>query len=140
MKLLLVAGLLSILSFTTHAQDAEPATKKEQVFTFVEQMPAFPGGEQAMYKYIKETLRYPEEAMDEGLEGRVYIKFIVSETGEIKDVMPAKPAEKSLQDEAIRIISSMPNWTPGKQNGRAVSVYFTLPISFKIEQEAEEKE
>lgn len=140
MKQLLLITTLLFLSGGAIAQNIEPDTAKEEIFTYVEQMPSFPGGEQAMYQYIKENLRYPEEAMEEGIEGRVYIRFIVSATGVIKNVECMKAADTSLKAEAIRLVSSMPPWISGKQNGRAVSVYFTLPVSFKLEQEIEEKE
>lgn len=140
MKQLLLIITLFFLSSGAIAQNVEPDTTKEEIFTYVEQMPSFPGGEQAMYQYIKENLRYPEEAMEEGIEGRVYVRFIVSATGAIKNVECMKAADTSLKAEAIRLISSMPLWISGKQNGRAVSVYFTLPISFKLEHETEEKE
>lgn len=142
MKQVLLIVTLFFLSggAIAQTQDIEADTPKEEIFTYVEQMPSFPGGEQAMYSYIKENLHYPEEAMEEGIEGRVYIKFIVSETGAIKNVECVKAADTSLKAEAIRLVSSMPQWVPGKQNGRAVNVYFTLPISFKLEHETEEKE
>lgn len=135
MKQLLLTSALFFLFNGAIAQtrDVEPAEQKEQVFVYVEQMPSFPGGEQALYKYLNDSLRYPAAAKKNGIEGRVYIKFIVTETGGIKNPQSVKPADSLLVAEAIRLVSSMPTWKPGKQNGRAVPVYFTLPISFRLE-------
>ena len=104
----------------------------KEVFTYVEQMPEFPGGEQALYKFLSDNIVYPIAAKEQGLEGKVYIKFIVSETGEIMNPASMKPSPKMLEDEAIRVIKAMPKWRPGKQNGRAVNVFFQLPVTFRL--------
>lgn len=110
-------------------------TKNESVFTFVEQMPEFPGGEQALYKFLSDNIVYPKTAKEQGLEAKIYIRFVVTETGEITNPVSMKQSPKILEDEAIRVIKAMPKWRPGKQNGRAVSVFFQLPIYFHFEED-----
>lgn len=110
------------------AQDVE-----EVMQTYaVEEKPQFPGGEEAMYKYIREHLVYPYVALETGTQGRVFIQFVVSKTGEITDVTIARGISDACDKEALRVVKSMPRWIPGKQNGRAVSVYFVVPILFQI--------
>ncbi|MDH6310740.1 TonB family protein [Dysgonomonas sp. PFB1-18] len=103
-----------------------------KAFVTVEQMPKFPGGESAMQKYIGENLKYPEEASKNKIQGRVTIRFVVSETGAITDAVVIRGISPECDAEALRVINAMPNWTPGKQNGKDVSVYFTLPIVFRL--------
>lgn len=106
--------------------------KKEGVFTIVEDMPRFPGGEQAMMKYIGRNLVYPEAAQKKGIQGRVVIRFVVAEDGSIEDVSVVRGVSPDCDEEAIRVVEAMPDWTPGKQNGKVVPVYFTLPILFRL--------
>ncbi len=101
-------------------------------FQVVEQMPQFPGGTAAMMKYINKEIKYPVLAMENGIEGRVILRFVVLPTGEIGNVEVLRSVDASCDKEAIRVVRSMPKWIPGKQNGNAVSVYFTLPISFTL--------
>ena len=103
-----------------------------QVFTYVEEMPAFPDGEDAMYSYIKESLIYPELAKDNGVEGKVYIQFVVGADGSISDVTVAKGIGAGCDEEAVRVVSSMPNWSAGRQNGKTVNVRISVPIVFKL--------
>ena len=107
-------------------------SKKEGVFTIVEDMPKFPGGEQEMMKFIGSNLKYPVVAQEAGIQGRVVIRFIVSTEGDIEDVEVVRGIDPSCDREAMRVVKSMPKWTPGKQNGKAVPVYFTLPILFRL--------
>lgn len=135
MKQFLLLSTLFFISCRAMAQSNAngQAIQKEEIFVYVEQMPSFPGGDHALYQYLRDSLRYPAEAKKQGIEGRVYVKFIVTEAGTIKDVQSVKAADPLLIAEAIRLVSSMPPWVPGKQNGRAVAVYFTLPVSFRLE-------
>lgn len=123
-------------SGTTNNPQPQPGAVS--VFTFVEQMPEFPGGEGEMLKYLKENLKYPEEALDEEREGKVYIKFVVDENGDIKNATSVRPIGYGMDEEAVRVVESMPQWKPGKQSGKAVKVYFQLPIKFSIPKDAEE--
>lgn len=101
-------------------------------FQVVEQMPVFPGGEKAMMKFINKQIKYPVLAMENGIEGRVILRFVVLPNGEIGEINILRSVDDSCDKEAIRVIRSMPKWIPGKQNGMAVSVYFTLPIAFQL--------
>ncbi|GAB6123322.1 TonB family protein [Dysgonomonas termitidis] len=108
---------------------------KMMPFITVEQMPSFPGGEQAMHEFISNNLKYPESAQKNGIQGRVTVRFIVRSTGEISDVSVIRGIEPDMDKEAARTVRSMPKWTPGKQNGQAVDVYFTLPIVYKLKKD-----
>lgn len=106
--------------------------EKPQIFTIVEQMPSFPGGEQEMMKYIGSNLRYPVVAQESGIQGRVTVRFVVTKEGNIDQVEVVRGIDPSCDREAIRVVKSMPKWTPGRQNGKSVPVYFTLPILFRL--------
>ena len=98
----------------------------------VEQMPMFPKGEKALMEYISAQVKYPPQAIKDVVEGKVITRFIVSETGEIKDVQVMKSLSPECDLEAVRAIRCMPTWTPGKQNGKFVAIYYTLPITFAL--------
>jgi len=100
-----------------------------QIFTYVEQMPTYPNLE----AYLAKNIRYPDNARENGISGRVIVKFVVNEDGSVSDVQIVRGIGGGCDEEAKRVVSSMPRWTPGKQNGHAVKVYFTLPVSFKLE-------
>ena len=104
----------------------------DEVFMEVEEMPQFPGGEVALQKYLAESLSYPHEAQEAGAQGRVLVTFVVKKNGEIGDVKVAREVNPYLDAEAIRVVKSMPKWTPGKQRGFAVNVQFTVPINFAL--------
>ena len=97
----------------------------------VEQMPQFPGGEQKLLKFIQDNLKYPNT--ESCVQGRVIVRFVVTKTGSIENIEVVRSLEPSFDKEAVRVIKLMPKWIPGKQNGVNVSVYFTLPINFKIQ-------
>lgn len=99
----------------------------------VEQMPQFPGGVEEMLKFIRDNLRYPNEVGEIDVEGRVTIRFVVNRNGDVTDVTIIRGLEPSFDKEAIRIVKMMPRWIPGRQNGRNVPVYYTLPIVFKLQ-------
>ncbi|MDP5120703.1 MAG: TonB family protein [Spirosomaceae bacterium] len=105
----------------------------EEVFTTVEQNPEFPGGATEMYKYIGERIKYPKLAQQMKVEGKVFLRFVVQKNGEIGDIKILKGIGYGCDEEAVRVISQMPKWTPGKQNGKPVNVYFTMPIKFALE-------
>lgn len=110
----------------------EPA-KEEEPFTFVEQMPAFPGGETALFKFISENIKYPAIARENGISGPVYVQFVVSKSGEISKAKVVRGIGGGCNEEALRVVNMMPKWNPGKHNGRAVPVTFTLPIKFVLQ-------
>jgi len=109
------------------------------VFTVVEKMPQFPGGDAALFKYLGENVRYPVKAQENGIQGRVICQYVVNEDGSVSDVSVVRGVEASLDAEAIRVISAMPKWTPGEQKGKAVAVKYTLPISFRLESDKHQK-
>lgn len=105
---------------------------QEKPFTTVEQMPTYPGGESEMNAYISKSMKYPVTAQENGIQGRVTIRFVVTASGEISDVKVLRGIDPACDREAVRVVKSMPKWVPGKQNGRNVAVYFTLPIIFRL--------
>jgi protein TonB len=109
-----------------------PEPVAEEIFTFVEEYPEFPGGEKALYEYIKNNIRYPEVARTSGITGTVYVQFVVEKDGSISDVKVLRGIGGGCDEEAVRVVKSMPKWKPGKQRGQPVRVYYTLPIDFKI--------
>lgn len=107
----------------------------EKPYVTVEKMPSFPGGETAMQEYVADNLKYPESAQKASIQGRVTIRFVVGKTGEITDVAAIRGIDPECDAEAVRVIKSMPNWTPGKMNGENVPVYYTLPIVFRLKKD-----
>ena len=110
----------------------------DEVFVVVENQPEFPGGMEALMKYLGENIRYPVEAMINKTEGRVIANFLINKDGAISDVNVVRSVDPLLDAEAVRVLSLMPNWKPGMQRGEAVNVRFTIPVSFKLENKAEE--
>jgi periplasmic protein TonB len=110
----------------------EPVTLKKDPFKVVEQMPEFKGGLEKMYAYFKNNISYSNQMLDWGLEGRVYVRFVVDPDGSISNVEIAKGADPLLDKEALRVVKSMPKWNPGIQNGERVSVVLVLPINFQL--------
>ena len=115
------------------AQPEPPKEEENKVFDVVEEQPSFPGGPAAMMQWLRDNIKYPVVAAENGIEGRVIVQFVVSKTGSISDVRVARGVDPSLDREAIRVVSSMPKWTPGKQNGTTVNVRYTLPVTFKLQ-------
>ena len=97
-------------------------------------MPQFPGGEKEMYKYIYDNIKYPVVDQEMGVQGKVTVRFVVTKNGDISDIQLLKGISPTCDKEAIRVLKSMPKWVPGKNNGVAVPVYFTMPIVFKLKQ------
>ncbi len=104
-----------------------------KVFDAVEQNPQFPGGEAALLKYVASHIRYPSVAQENGIQGRVTVQFVVTKTGSIGQVKVVRGKDPDLDKEAIRVVKSLPKFTPGKMNGHAVNVWYTLPITFRLE-------
>jgi periplasmic protein TonB len=102
----------------------------DKPFLAVEQMPSFPGGEDALQIYLAKNIKYPQIAKDNSITGVVVLQFVVERDGNITDVKVLKPLGGGCEEEAKRVVKSMPNWKPGKQNGKAVPVYYTLPVRF----------
>ena len=119
-------------------QDQE---KPVPIYTVVEVMPKYPGGLDAMYKFLAENIKYPQKAKEEGISGTVYVQFIVEKDGQTTGFKILRGAAESLDNEALRVVKTMPIWEPGTQRGKPVRVQYNLPIKFKLddEKEAEEK-
>ncbi|NEN25143.1 energy transducer TonB [Cryomorpha ignava] len=113
-------------------EEATEEVAEEQIFTIVEEMPSFPGGEPAMMKYLANNIKYPAIAKDANIQGTVYVTFVVNEKGEVKDVKVLRSIGGGTDEEAIRVVQSMPKWKPGKQRGKAVKVQYNLPIRFTL--------
>ncbi len=109
-----------------------PVKKDEEIFIKVEESPVFPGGDIALLKYIAENTNYPTEAIDINLEGKVIVKFAVMSDGSVSKVQTIRSVSPILDKEAIRVVSSLPQWKPGKQNGKPVSVWFSVPVTFQL--------
>ena len=109
------------------------ASEQGQVYTAVEQPAEFPGGTSALMTWLGKNIAYPEAAQQNGISGRVVVKFIVEKDGSISGVSIVKGVDKDLDNEAIRVIKKMPKWQPGKNGGKAVRSYFTLPVTFKLQ-------
>ncbi len=111
----------------------EPKEEENKVFDVVEQMPEFPGGQAALMEYLSKNVKYPVVAQENGVQGRVVVSFVVERDGSVTDVQVVKSVDPSLDREAVRVISSMPKWIPGKQNGQAVRVKYNVPVSFRLQ-------
>lgn len=103
------------------------------VFQVVETMPSFPGGDKELFKFLSQNVKYPVIAQENGIQGRVICQFVVNKDGSIVDVEVVRTVDASLDKEAIRVIKSMPKWSPGKQRGKSVRVKYTLPVNFKLQ-------
>jgi len=103
-----------------------------EVFMVVEEMPEYPGENEAMNKIISSNLHYPKEALEENIQGRVIVQFVVDEQGKITDAKVLRGIGHGCDKEALRVINAMPNWKPGKQRGKPVRVSYTLPLIFKL--------
>lgn len=103
-----------------------------RVYDAVEEMPAFPGGQAAFMNYLSSNMKYPKDCQEAGIQGRVVVKFIVDKDGRVTNARVAKQVHPSLDKEALRVINSMPRWTPGKQKGKPVRVTYTVPLMFRL--------
>jgi len=103
-----------------------------RVYEIVEVMPQFPGGEQALMRFISENIKYPDDAKSNRMQGRVYVTFVVGKSGAIEEASILKGTGNSLEGEALRVINRMPPWNPGMQNGKPVRVKYNLPINFQL--------
>ena len=141
LKHLLIVAMLSSMTATLRAQNTKrnhdrlPVKEEErsqEVCTIPEQMPVFPGGEHALLAYVAQHLKYPAQAIRDRVQGVVQLRFVVLENGRIGDVQIIKSLEPHCDAEAKRVVKSLPRFIPGKQGGKAVRVWYTLPIRFMI--------
>ena len=115
-------------------EEKEPVEEKPaEVFISVEQMPQFPGGDAALLKYLSSHINYPPMAAESNIQGRVVVQFVVDKTGKVGEVTVIRSVDKELDREAVRVCKSLPKFVPGRQNGQPVSVWYTLPVTFKLQ-------
>jgi protein TonB len=113
-------------------EEEEEEVKEEQIFVFVEDQPGYPGGDAARIKYLQENIKYPEMAKESGIQGIVYVTFVVEKDGRITSVKVLRGIGGGCDEEAVRVIKKMPKWKPGKQRGRSVRVQFNMPVRFVL--------
>lgn len=114
-------------------EEKKPEPVKEEIFTAVEQMPQFPGGEGELLKYIGTHIKYPPMAAENNIQGRVVVKFVVKKDGNVGEVVVLRGKDPDLDKEAVRVVKTLPKFIPGTMNGQSVSVWYTLPINFKLQ-------
>lgn len=117
---------------TTPTPVVPPPAKPEGPLRSVQQMPEFPGGKAALMKYLRDNIRYPAAAAEQNIQGQVILEFVVDASGNVTNITVKRDLGGGCTAEAKRVVSGMPKWTPGKQNGRAVPVYYLLPVTFKL--------
>jgi protein TonB len=123
----------SLLDDLPEAPAVIEEVKEEAPFSYVEQMPSFPNGQEAMYKWLAERIKYPAIARENGISGNVIVQFVVSKEGNIQNAKVVRGIGGGCNEEALRVVNMMPRWNPGKHNGRAVPVTFTLPVKFVLQ-------
>jgi len=111
----------------------EEEVVEAEVFTIVEEMPSYPGGDAKMYEYLGKNIKYPQIARESGIQGRVFVNFVVEPDGSVSNVKVLRGIGGGCDEEAIRVVKSMPKWKAGKQRGKAVRVSYTLPVVFKLQ-------
>lgn len=109
-----------------------PVEDEGKIFTIVEEMPSFPGGEEKMLEYVAKNIKYPAIARENGITGRVYVNFYIDKDGKVQSAKVVRGIGGGCDEEALRVVRMMPQWKPGKQNGRAVNVNYNLPINFTL--------
>ncbi|MBN2743207.1 MAG: energy transducer TonB [Marinilabiliaceae bacterium] len=119
--------------FTNMVAPQEEEEADAPVFFIVEKMPEFPGGNEALQRYIAQSIKYPVIAQENGIQGRVFVSFVVNAKGQVVDVKIARGVDANLDKEAIRVVMAMPTWTPGEQRGKKVKVSYTVPINFVLQ-------
>ena len=124
-----------VVAISAPVTSSAPIEEEEDqvIFQVVEKMPSFPGGDAALFKFLNENVKYPVIAQENGVQGRVICQFVVKRDGAIVDVEVERSVDASLDKEAIRVIKSMPKWSPGQQRGKPVRVKYTLPVNFKLQ-------
>jgi periplasmic protein TonB len=133
MILMIVCSALFPVAAYSQSSITDVADSAKQLFNYVEQMPEFPGGQDSLYRFISKQIKYPVAAMHKGIEGKVVLRFVVNEDGSLGNISVARSAGDSLLNkEAMRVVSIMPLWKPGKKNGQAVKTYYMLPVVFKL--------
>ncbi len=138
-KKTIIIGLISMfvmlasnVSAKKSITNEESMPKQEMIYDVVEVMPSYPGGTTKLMEFLNNNVMYPKIAQKKGIQGRVVVKFIVEKNGMVTNVETLRQVNPELDNEAIRVVKSMPKWTPGMHNGKAVRVKYCLPISFRL--------
>jgi protein TonB len=124
--------LTVIDTYTPPAVVEEEEVAEAEIFTVVEESPAYPGGDEARIRFLQENIQYPQMARESGIQGTVYVTFVVEKNGNVTDVRVLRGIGGGCDEEAIRVIKAMPKWNPGKQRGKPVRVQFNMPIKFTL--------
>ena len=133
-RLLATLSVLAILfTINTTAMAQNKKTSNDKVFEKVEDMPEFPGGEQAMMDFVGKNVQYPKEAMEKEISGRVLVGFIVEKDGSVNEVKIVRGIGGGCDEEAVRVVKAMPKWKPGKEKGKPVRVSYMMPFTFKLQ-------
>ena len=133
-RLLATLSVLAIMfTINTTAMAQNKKTSNDKVFEKVEDMPEFPGGEQAMMDFVSKNVVYPKEAQEKGISGRVMVSFIVEKDGSVNEVKIVRGIGGGCDEEAVRVVKAMPKWKPGKEKGKPVRVSYMMPIFFKLQ-------
>ena len=127
------AASAQVEAYTPPAVVEVEEESSQQIFTVVETMPEFPGGQGALLQYLAKSIKYPVIAQENGIQGRVSCSFVVNKDGSIVDAEVIRGVDPSLDKEALRVINSMPKWSPGKQRGKPVRVKYTVPVTFRLQ-------
>ena len=133
MKKLLFFTFALLITFVSSATSRNYYDESDPVYRDEEQKPEFPGGDKELFKYVQATIKYPTEAYEQKIEGRVIVQFVVEKDGSISNVKVVRHVHPLLDEEAVRVIENMPKWEPGRQRGKAVRVKYTVPVSFKVQ-------
>ena len=132
MKRNLLLAVLMVFSVWVSAQKDSSSDKAPVIFTFVENNPEFPGGEEELIKFLQHNIKYPKRERNKDIQGKVLVRFVVDIDGSVKDVIVVKSVSEGLDKEAVRVVKMLPKFKPGKQQGKPVMVYYNLPVNFSL--------
>ncbi|MDD2437687.1 MAG: TonB family protein [Massilibacteroides sp.] len=127
------ANQAQVQTYVAPVEVEEEEESAQQIFTVVEEMPKFPGGDAELLQFIAKSIKYPVIAQENGIQGRVICSFVVNRDGSVVDAQIVRGVDSSLDKEALRVIGTMPKWSPGKQRGKPVRVKYTVPITFRLQ-------
>lgn len=127
------ADKATIIDALPQIQQKEEVVEESEIFVVVEDMPEFPGGETALRSFINKNVNYPVIAAENGIQGKVYVRFVVDKDGSVTNAEIARGVDPSLDQEALRVVRTLPKWKPGKQRGKPVRVSYTVPINFQLQ-------
>ncbi len=132
-ELFISVELIHIEEFPYGNDSLDSVQRSNQIYEYGTKNLEFPGGQAKLYEFLRENIQYPKECIEKGIEGKVYVKFVVMKDGSISNITILKPAHKLLNEEAIRVVGLMPKWNPGQINDDVVNSFYTLPITFLVD-------